>query len=80
MLIWPQICQISSAITGASVGCSGQTSLINGGPTSQLTVLKGSVANIGARYHRTPQGSSGDHDLTGQSLFVDRCAEATLDR
>ncbi|MCI4375370.1 hypothetical protein PGIGA_G00108680 [Pangasianodon gigas] len=30
----------------ASVGCAGQTSLIHGGPTSQLTGLKGSAANV----------------------------------
>ena len=30
----------------ASVGCAGQTSQIYGGPTSQLTGLKGSAANI----------------------------------
>ncbi|KAK3555557.1 hypothetical protein QTP86_021782, partial [Hemibagrus guttatus] len=30
----------------ASVGCAGQTSLIHGGPTSQLAGLKGSAANI----------------------------------
>ncbi|KAK3560189.1 hypothetical protein QTP86_000653 [Hemibagrus guttatus] len=29
-----------------SVGCAGQTSQIHGGPTSQLTGLKGSSANI----------------------------------
>ena len=30
----------------ASVGCAGKTSLILGGPTSQLTGLKGSAANV----------------------------------
>ncbi|KAK3543232.1 hypothetical protein QTP70_014109 [Hemibagrus guttatus] len=51
----------------ASVGCAGQTSLIHGGPTSQLTGLKGSAANIlvpDTTAHL--QGSSGVHASMGQ--------------
>ena len=54
----------------ASVGCAGQTSPIHGGPTSQLTGLKGSPANIlvlDTTAHL--QGSSGVHASTGQGCF-----------
>ena len=54
----------------ASLKCAGQTSLIHGGPTSQLTGLKGSAANIlvpDTTAHL--QGSSGVHASTGQLCF-----------
>ena len=54
----------------ASVGCAGQTSPIHGGPTSQLTGLKGSAANIlvpDTTAHL--QGSSGVYAWTGQGCF-----------
>ena len=54
----------------ASVGCAGQISPIHGGPTSQLTGLKGSAANIlvpDITAHL--QGSSGVHVWTGQGCF-----------
>ncbi|KAK3539460.1 hypothetical protein QTP70_008489 [Hemibagrus guttatus] len=50
----------------ASVGCARQTSPIHGGPTSQLTGLKGSAASIlvpDTTAHN--QGSSGIHASTG---------------
>uniref|UniRef100_A0A6Q2Z8I9 Arrestin, beta 2a n=1 Tax=Esox lucius TaxID=8010 RepID=A0A6Q2Z8I9_ESOLU len=54
----------------ASVGCAGQTGLIHGGPTLQLTGLKGSAANVLvpdtiAHLRR----SSGVHVSKGQGCF-----------
>lgn len=46
----------------ASVGSTGQTSVIHGGPSSQLTRLQGSVANISVPDITAHlQGSSGIH-------------------
>ena len=65
VLTWPPNSPRSQS-NQAFVGCAGQTSLIHGGPTSQLTGLKESAANIlvpdTTAHH---QGSSGVHDLTG---------------
>ena len=49
-----------------SVGCAGQTSLIHGGPTSQLKGLK----DLLLRYRcQIPQRSSGIHTSTSQNCF-----------
>ncbi|KAK3569192.1 hypothetical protein QTP86_026470, partial [Hemibagrus guttatus] len=71
---WPGVDSASkfprSQSNPASVGCAGQTSLIHGGPTSQLTGLKGSAANIlVADPTAHLQGSSGVHASTGQGCF-----------
>ncbi|KAK3534682.1 hypothetical protein QTP86_020344 [Hemibagrus guttatus] len=63
----------------ASVGCAGQKSLIHGGPTSQLTGLKGSAANIlvpDTTAHL--QGSSGVHALTCQDCFGSKRGTNTI--
>ncbi len=50
--------------------CAEQTSLIHGGPNSQLTGLKGSAASILVRDTTAHlQGSSGVHASTGQGCF-----------
>ncbi|KAK3569465.1 hypothetical protein QTP86_031433 [Hemibagrus guttatus] len=54
----------------ASLGCAGQMTLIHGGPTSQLTGLEGSAANIlvpDTTAHL--QGTSGVYALTCQGCF-----------
>uniref|UniRef100_A0A3Q1EF06 Glypican 6a n=1 Tax=Acanthochromis polyacanthus TaxID=80966 RepID=A0A3Q1EF06_9TELE len=64
---------------GASVGCAGQTSLIHGSATSQLTGLKGCPASIlvpDTTAHL--QGSSGVHTSTDQGLFSSKRGTNTI--
>uniref|UniRef100_A0AAY5K1J4 CCHC-type domain-containing protein n=1 Tax=Esox lucius TaxID=8010 RepID=A0AAY5K1J4_ESOLU len=66
------ICDLGKLLKNrdAFVGCAGQTSPIHGGPTSQLTGLEGSAANIlvpDTTAHL--QRSNGVHALTGQDCF-----------
>ncbi|KAF7656197.1 hypothetical protein LDENG_00045110, partial [Lucifuga dentata] len=54
----------------ASVGCAGKTSPIHGGPTSQLTGLKGFAANaLGPDTTGHIQRACGVHASKGQSCF-----------
>ena len=63
----------------ASVGSVGQTSLIHGGPTSQLTRLKGSASYILVSDTTAfLQGSSGVHVLTGQGCFGSKRGTNTI--
>ncbi|KAK3536019.1 hypothetical protein QTP70_025289, partial [Hemibagrus guttatus] len=63
----------------ASVGCAGQTSPIHGGPTSQLTRLEGSAANILVSDPTAHvQGSSGVHASMGQGCFGSKNGTDTI--
>ncbi|KAF7666841.1 hypothetical protein LDENG_00089500, partial [Lucifuga dentata] len=54
----------------ASEGCAGKISQIHGGPTSQLTGLKGFAANVLVPYTTGHlQRTCGVHASTGQSCF-----------
>ncbi|KAK3517616.1 hypothetical protein QTP70_013286 [Hemibagrus guttatus] len=73
---WKKLPKNRSQSSPAPVGCAGQTSL---SPTSQLTGLKGSTANIlvpDPTAHL--QGSSGVHASTGQDCFGSKMGTNTI--